>query len=84
MKKEARNCSKELQENVRTVEETITRNLARAERENATVYLQVGAHPSSCHSQGLSPLMLLQATIFAQDLLHPQRPKAGKSDQNKI
>ena len=43
MKKEARSCSKELQESVRAAEEAITRSLARAERENATVYLQVCA-----------------------------------------
>lgn len=41
-KKEARSCSKELQECVKAAEDALTRSMTRAGRENATVYLQVG------------------------------------------
>ncbi len=40
IKKDIKQCSKELQEALATMEATLNMTLARAERENATVYLQ--------------------------------------------
>lgn len=40
IKKDVKQCSKELQETLTTMEATLNMTLARAERENATVYLQ--------------------------------------------
>ena len=41
LKKDLRGVNKELVDVVKELDETIARHLARAERENATVYLQV-------------------------------------------
>ena len=41
VKKDMRGCNKELADAVKALEEAIARHLTKAERENATVYLQV-------------------------------------------
>lgn len=41
VKKDMRGCNKELVDAVKALDEALTRQLTRAERENATVYLQV-------------------------------------------
>ena len=41
VKKDMRGCNKELADAVKALEEIIARHLTKAERENATVYLQV-------------------------------------------
>lgn len=41
VKKEMRGCNKELADAVKSLDEAIARHLTKAERENATVYLQV-------------------------------------------
>ena len=44
VKKDMRGCNKELADAVKALEEIIARHLTKAERENATVYLQVCCH----------------------------------------
>ncbi len=41
VRKDMRGCNKELVDAVRALEEVIAQHLTKAERENATVYLQV-------------------------------------------